>query len=45
LPKNNLPYRFKNAVMLKSIGLISGGWLLVVNLLMNSSSPPPSWTP
>ena len=31
--------------MLKSIGLISGGWLLVVNLLMNSSSPPPSWTP
>ena len=45
MPKDNSPNRIKNAVKLKSIRLISGGWLLVVNLLMNSSSPPPSWTP
>lgn len=28
----------------RSIRLISGGWLLVVNLVMNSSTPRPSWT-
>ena len=31
-------------VKLKSLRLIAGGWLLVVNLLMDSSTPPSSWT-